>query len=74
MIKQGKIKYEVEKILAKRLQGKKGKEVEEYKICWKGYDAKDDTWEPRSNLTNAPDLLLEFERSQKTKGHPVEKL
>lgn len=74
IIKHGEIEYEVEKILAKRLRGKKGKEVEEYKIRWKGYDAKDDTWEPRSNLTNVPDLLLEFETAQKLKGHPAEKL
>ncbi len=32
----------------------------QYLIKWKGYDHSDDTWEPRTNLTNADELLQEF--------------
>ena len=47
----------VEKVLAHR----KDKSLEgslEYKIRWLGFRAKDDTWEPASNIT--PDLLDEY--------------
>lgn len=38
--------FEVEKLLKHR---KKGKTLE-FLVRWKGFEAKDDTWEPESNL------------------------
>ena len=38
--------YEVEKVLAVRGSGKK----KEYQVKWVGYSAKENTWEPLSNL------------------------
>ena len=49
--------YEVEKILAKRTN--KGRT--EYRIRWKGYSEKDDTWEPTENL-NCPEKVRDFGR------------
>jgi hypothetical protein len=42
--------YEVEKIISGRYR--KGGSVE-YLVHWKGYDVKDRTWEPESNLNAA---------------------
>lgn len=52
--------YEVEKIIESR-ENKKGKK--EYLVRWKGYGAKDDTWEPESNL-KCPTLLAEFNKDK----------
>ncbi len=52
--------FEVKKILAKRLAGNKGVE---YQVLWKGYPPFDATWEPASNLSNAQQLIDEFEQS-----------
>jgi len=51
-------KFEVEKILNKRVvQGK-----EKFLVRWKGYMAKGNTWESRKNLENMKELVKEFER------------
>jgi hypothetical protein len=46
--------YEVEKIISGRYR--KGGSVE-YLVHWKGYDVKDRTWEPESNLNK---VILDF--------------
>ncbi|KAJ9525446.1 hypothetical protein QJQ45_003152 [Haematococcus lacustris] len=47
--------YEVERIVNHRhVRARKAKE---YLVKWKGYDDSDNTWEPASNLANAPDCL-----------------
>jgi hypothetical protein len=54
--------FKVEKILKKK---KKGNQIF-YKVKWVGYDEKESTWEPRSNLLiDVPDLVQEFEDSKK---------
>ena len=55
---QGEIEYEVEKILSKRKRYGKV----EYLVRWKGYTAKEDTWEKESNLGNAKEAVEEYEK------------
>jgi len=51
-------KFEVEKILNKRMiRGK-----EKFLVRWKGYTVEEDTWENRENLENAKELVEEFKR------------
>ena len=51
-------KFEVEKILNKRMI----REKEKFLVRWKGYMVEEDTWENRENLENAKELVEEFER------------
>ena len=58
VIIEGEEKFEVEKILNKRMiRGKK-----KFLVRWKGYTMEEDTWENRENLENAKELVEEFER------------
>ncbi|KAJ9511094.1 hypothetical protein QJQ45_013151 [Haematococcus lacustris] len=47
--------YEVERIVNHR-HVRAGK-AKEYLVKWKGYEESDNTWEPASNLANAPDCV-----------------
>ena len=54
--------FEVEQILnSKLVRGPKGRHIRKYKVHWKGYKPKYDTWETRQNLRNAPAALREYE-------------
>lgn len=53
--------YEVEKIIEHAGSGKSVK----YLVKWKGYKDKENTWEPKSNLAHATDLLEEYEATAK---------
>ena len=55
---QGEAEYEVEEILDSRV--KNGRL--EYFIQWKGYGISERTWEPSSNVKNAPQKVREFHR------------
>ena len=46
--------------MKKHTRGSKKKRIVEFLVKWKGYNKP--TWEPEENLTNVPDLLLEFKR------------
>jgi len=54
--------YEVEKILDSRYRWRRL----EYRVKWKGYIDKHNTWEPAPNLKNAPRKVKEFH-----KNHPA---
>ena len=54
--------YIVERVTDKRINAS-GKV--EYYMKWKGWDEKDNTWEPIENLTNCLHLVEEFEKSRK---------
>jgi hypothetical protein len=51
--------YVVERILAKRLVGRR----QQYLVKWAGYPLEESSWEPKSNL-RCPDKLAEFEAHQ----------
>lgn len=53
--------YEVERIVEHVGAGKTVK----YLVKWKGYEDKESTWEPKSNLEHAADLLREYEAAAK---------
>ena len=49
--------YEVEWIVDKRLHYRKV----QYLVKWKGYPDYENTWEPLSNLSNASDIIREYD-------------
>jgi transposase InsO family protein len=55
---EGEEEWEVERILAVRGKGKKKK----WLVRWRGFSEADDTWEPREHLTNAKEMIAEYER------------
>ena len=52
----GTEEYEVEDIVGSRLHRNKT----EYLVKWVGYPMSECTWEPESNLTNAPEIVARF--------------
>ena len=56
---EGEEEYEVEEILNSRLH--RGRQLQ-YLVKWKGYSDADNSWEPATNLENAPDKITEFHR------------
>lgn len=50
--------FEVDRILAKRVVGKKRVQ---YLVKWQGYTEAEATWEPPSNLQNVKNLIKEWE-------------
>lgn len=68
--KSSKEEYEVQKIIADELRN--GKKY--YRIRWKGWAAKDDTWEPKTSL-NCPEIIKAYENSKTDdKEYEVEKI
>ena len=53
--------YVVEKIIQRRKFGK----IWKYKVKWKGYDSSFNTWQTARDLSNAKELLNEFNESRK---------
>lgn len=55
--------YEVEAIRDSGIDDKT--KAHKFLVKWKGYPESENTWEPRSNLEGAGELVREFEKSQK---------
>ena len=51
--------FTVEKIIDKKKDGRRTL----YLIKWEGFNEKDATWEPLSNLGNVKELVKDFERT-----------
>jgi hypothetical protein len=60
VIIDGEEEFEAEAIVKKRTR--RGKT--QYLVKWKGFHDEDNTWEPAEHLTNAPDLITDFDRKQ----------
>ena len=59
--------WEVDHIVDSCLKNKKLK----YLIHWKGYDALDCMWEPKSNLGNVKDAICDFHDSHSSAPHTL---
>ncbi|KAL1864356.1 hypothetical protein Daus18300_007780 [Diaporthe australafricana] len=55
--------YEVEKILDSEKDAKSKQAL--FLVKWKGYGEEENTWEPKTNLMHAKDLLKEYEAANK---------
>ena len=51
--------YNVEKILNKKKEGRRCL----YLVKWEGFEEKDATWEPLSNLGNVKELVKEYDKA-----------
>lgn len=60
-IVDGTEEWEVEKVVDYKMFGRTPK----WLVKWKGYSDDDSTWEPRRNLTNAKDIIAEFEANRR---------
>ena len=61
------VEFEVDRIIdSKMVRGRNGRRIRKYRVRWKGYDPKFDTWETQRNLKNAPEALKEFEKLART--------
>jgi Chromo (CHRromatin Organisation MOdifier) domain len=56
-LEEGEEVYEVEQILKHRKHGR----GYEYLVKWVGYPITEASWEPKSNLTGATDILREYQ-------------
>lgn len=57
--------YIVEKIVDSRVDAVTKEHM--YMVKWKGYAAKDNTWEPKKNLGKCSSLINAFNKSKKGK-------
>jgi hypothetical protein len=67
LLPSGEEVFEVERILDKRTQRIRGRNVVQYLIKWKGYPDSDNTWEPRHHL-HCDTLLEEFDKRSSENG------
>jgi hypothetical protein len=63
---EGALEYEVESILEHRFRGIKNPKAY-YKVAWKGYGIEHNSWEPESNVVNAPEIVADYWRRQAEK-------
>ncbi|KAM3453263.1 hypothetical protein MY3296_003854 [Beauveria thailandica] len=63
--------WEVEKIVDARIEAETY--VHWYRVKWKGWSAKHNTWEPKKNLASCQDLIEEFEALQEKEARSAKK-
>jgi hypothetical protein len=56
---EGALEYEVELILEHRFWGTRNPKPY-YKVAWKGYGIKHNSWEPESIVVNAPEIVADY--------------
>ncbi|RFU74948.1 chromo domain [Trichoderma arundinaceum] len=59
-VPNGRKEWEVEEIVDSRID--QGTLQHWFKVKWKGYTNKDNTWEPKTNLTNCKTLVEKYEK------------
>ena len=64
---EGEEEFEVSEILDSRIHRRRL----EYLVHWQGYEVSERTWEPASNLDNAPEMIREFHRLYPQKPRSV---
>lgn len=57
----GEKEWEVEKVVGSQIDADTSEHF--YLVKWKGYAAKENTWEPKKNLGNCHNLIREFEKA-----------
>jgi hypothetical protein len=63
---EGALEYEVESILEHQFRGIKHPKAF-YKVAWKGYGIEHNSWEPESNVVNAPEVVADYWKRQAEK-------
>jgi hypothetical protein len=63
---EGALEYEVELILKHRFWGIKNPKAY-YKVAWKDYGVEHNSWEPESNVVNAPEIVADHWKRQAEK-------
>jgi hypothetical protein len=63
---EGALEYEVESILEHRFRGIKHPKAF-YMVAWKGYGIEHNSWEPESNVVNAPEVVADYWKRQAEK-------
>jgi hypothetical protein len=61
--KASKQEWEVEQIVDSMIDEETMEHF--FRVKWKGYSSKDNTWEPKKNLVNCKDLLEAYEKKAK---------
>jgi hypothetical protein len=60
---EGALEYEVESIFEHRFRVIKNPKAY-YKVAWKGYGIEHNSWEPESNVVNAPETVADYWKRQ----------